>query len=152
MDRDLYDLRPEDLAKARMTAGSLGEVLDALEEDRQYLLQGEAFTPDVIETWLRLQAHAGVRPDPPAAAPMGVRSVLRHLGLSKRIGRLSRSWNAGCASARTASFPCRRSLVLGEMSAHALWHNVLFLWGRAVVPCGRLRVRRALILAAVAGL
>jgi glutamine synthetase len=52
MDRDLYDLPPEDLAKVDKTAGSLGEVLDALEQDHAYLLQGDVFTPDVIETWL----------------------------------------------------------------------------------------------------
>lgn len=52
MDRDLYDLPPEDLAKVEKTAGSLGEVLDALEQDHAYLLQGEVFTPDVIDTWL----------------------------------------------------------------------------------------------------
>jgi glutamine synthetase len=38
--------------RRRITAGSLGEVLDALEEDHQYLLQGEVFTRDVIETRL----------------------------------------------------------------------------------------------------
>jgi glutamine synthetase len=52
LDKDLYDLPPEDLAKVRMTAGSLQEVLDALEADHAYLLEGEVFTPDVIDTWL----------------------------------------------------------------------------------------------------
>jgi glutamine synthetase len=52
LDRDLYDLTPEDQTKVQKTAGSLGEVLDALEEDHDYLLQGEVFTPDVIATWL----------------------------------------------------------------------------------------------------
>jgi glutamine synthetase len=52
MDRDLYDLSSEDLVKVEQTAGSLGEVLDALERDHAYLLQGDVFTPDVIATWL----------------------------------------------------------------------------------------------------
>lgn len=52
LDKDLYDLPPDDLAKVQTTAGSLGEVLDALEADHGYLLEGGVFTPDVIATWL----------------------------------------------------------------------------------------------------
>jgi len=52
LDRDLYELSPEDLANVQKTAGSLEEVLDALEKDHDYLLEGEVFTPDVIDTWL----------------------------------------------------------------------------------------------------
>jgi glutamine synthetase len=52
LDKDLYDLPPEDLAKVEKTAGSLDEVLDALEQDHDFLLKGEVFTKDVIEVWL----------------------------------------------------------------------------------------------------
>ncbi len=52
MDKDLYDLPPEDLSRVRSTPGSLEEVLDALEQDHDFLLKGDVFTPDVIETWL----------------------------------------------------------------------------------------------------
>jgi glutamine synthetase len=52
MDKDLYDLEPEDKAKVKSTPGSLEEVLDALEKDHDFLLKGDVFTPDVIETWL----------------------------------------------------------------------------------------------------
>jgi glutamine synthetase len=52
MDKDLYDLPPEDLAKVQKTAGSLPEVLDALEQDHDFLLKGDVFTKDVIEVWL----------------------------------------------------------------------------------------------------
>jgi glutamine synthetase len=52
MDKDLYDLPAEDLAKVAKTAGSLGEVLDALEQDHDFLLKGDVFTKDVIEVWL----------------------------------------------------------------------------------------------------
>jgi glutamine synthetase len=52
LDKDLYELPPEDLAKVQKTPGSLEEVLDALEKDHDYLLAGEVFTPDVIDTWL----------------------------------------------------------------------------------------------------
>jgi glutamine synthetase len=52
LDKDLYDLPPEDLARVQKTAGSLEEVLDALERDHDYLLKGDVFTKDVIDVWL----------------------------------------------------------------------------------------------------
>ncbi|MBI4521282.1 MAG: glutamine synthetase, partial [Gemmatimonadetes bacterium] len=52
MDKDLYDLPPEDLAKVTMAPGSLAEVLDALEQDHAFLLKGDVFTKDVIDVWL----------------------------------------------------------------------------------------------------
>ena len=52
VDRDLYDLPPEELAKVPQVPGSLDEALSALEADHEYLLAGGVFTPDVIETWL----------------------------------------------------------------------------------------------------
>ena len=52
LDRDLYDLPPEELAKVPQVPGSLEEVLDALEVDHEYLLAGGVFTPDVIDTWI----------------------------------------------------------------------------------------------------
>jgi glutamine synthetase len=52
MDKDLYDLPPEDLAKVAKAPGSLEEVLDALEKDHDYLLKGDVFTRDVIDVWI----------------------------------------------------------------------------------------------------
>jgi glutamine synthetase len=52
VDRDLYDLPPEQLAQVPQVPGSLPEVLDALEADHDYLLAGGVFTPDVLETWI----------------------------------------------------------------------------------------------------
>ncbi len=52
VDRDLYDLPPEELAKVPQVPASLEEALDALEADHEYLLAGGVFTPDVIETWI----------------------------------------------------------------------------------------------------
>ena len=52
VDRDLYDLPPEELAQVPQVPGSLDESLAALEADHDYLLTGGVFTPDVIETWL----------------------------------------------------------------------------------------------------
>jgi glutamine synthetase len=52
LDKDIYDLEPEELAKVPKAPGSLDEALDNLEKDHEYLLQGDVFTPDVISTWI----------------------------------------------------------------------------------------------------
>ena len=52
LDKDLYDLPAEEMAKIDSTPGSLAEVLDALEQDHDFLLKGDVFTRDVIENWL----------------------------------------------------------------------------------------------------
>ena len=52
MDKDLYDLPPEEAAKIKQVPGSLSEALDALEADHEFLLKGDVFTPDVIETYI----------------------------------------------------------------------------------------------------
>ena len=52
MDKDLYDLPPEQLAAVPQVPGSLEEVLRALVRDHDYLLAGDVFTPDLIDTWI----------------------------------------------------------------------------------------------------
>ena len=52
LDKDLYDLPAEEMAKIESTPGTLSEVLDRLEADHDFLLKGDVFTPDVIETWI----------------------------------------------------------------------------------------------------
>jgi glutamine synthetase len=52
LDKDLYDLPPEEMAAVPQVPGSLDAVLDALEEDHKFLLTGEVFTQDVIDTWI----------------------------------------------------------------------------------------------------
>ena len=52
LDRNLYDLEPEEAAEIPSVPGSLKDALDALEENHEFLLQGDVFTQDVIDTWL----------------------------------------------------------------------------------------------------
>lgn len=52
LDKDIYDLPPEEAAKVATTPGSLREALQALESDHEFLLKGDVFTQDVIETWV----------------------------------------------------------------------------------------------------
>jgi glutamine synthetase len=52
IDKDLYDLEPAEAAKVKSMPGSLDQSLDALEKDHDFLLKGDVFTKDVIETWI----------------------------------------------------------------------------------------------------
>ncbi|HEX5578263.1 MAG TPA: type I glutamate--ammonia ligase, partial [Candidatus Limnocylindria bacterium] len=55
IDKDLYELPPDEHANVPTVPDSLGGVLDALEADHEFLLQGDVFTPDLIETWVELK-------------------------------------------------------------------------------------------------
>lgn len=52
VDKDLYELAPEEHSAVPQVPGSLPEVLNALEADHEYLLEGGVFTQDLIETWV----------------------------------------------------------------------------------------------------
>jgi glutamine synthetase len=52
VDKDLYELPPDEASSIPQVPGSLEAVLTALEEDQAYLLEGGVFTPDLIETWI----------------------------------------------------------------------------------------------------
>lgn len=52
IDKDLYELEPEEKSEVKSTPGSLEEVINALEKDREYLLKGGVFTKDLIEMWI----------------------------------------------------------------------------------------------------
>jgi len=52
LDKDIYGLPPEELATIPSAPGSLEEALAALNEDREFLLKGDVFTPDVIDHWI----------------------------------------------------------------------------------------------------
>ena len=52
LDRNIYDLPPEEARQIAKVPGSLDESLRALEQDHAFLTRGDVFTADVIETWL----------------------------------------------------------------------------------------------------
>ncbi|MDE2757754.1 MAG: type I glutamate--ammonia ligase [Acidobacteriota bacterium] len=62
IDKDLYDLAPADAANVKSTPGSLEDVLNALEDDHDFLLKGDVFTKDVIETWIDYKRDREVDP------------------------------------------------------------------------------------------
>ena len=57
LDKNIYDLPPEELAEIDSTPGSLDEALMALDEDHEFLLKGDVFTPDVIERWIEYKSE-----------------------------------------------------------------------------------------------
>ncbi len=52
VDKDLYELPPDEAASIPQVPGSLSAVLEALEDDNEYLQAGGVFTADLIETWI----------------------------------------------------------------------------------------------------
>ena len=52
LDKDIYNLPPEELAEIPSAPGSLDEALDALKADQEFLLKGDVFTRDVIDMWI----------------------------------------------------------------------------------------------------
>ncbi len=52
LDKDIYDLSPEEAAKIASAPGSLKEALNALEDDYKFLLEGDVFTQDLLDMWI----------------------------------------------------------------------------------------------------
>ena len=69
VDKDIYDLPPEELTNLPSVPRSLEEALQGLAEDHEFLLEGDVFTEDLIETWIEYKmeeevAQVGLRPHP----------------------------------------------------------------------------------------
>ena len=62
LDKDIYSLTPEELVDVPSVPGSLPGALDALENDHDFLLRGDVFTKDVIETWIEYKRENEVDP------------------------------------------------------------------------------------------
>jgi len=53
LDKDIYELGPEELAHVPSVPGSLEDALYALEKDHDFLMKGDVFTQDAIDVWIR---------------------------------------------------------------------------------------------------
>jgi glutamine synthetase len=62
IDKDLYELPPEEHENIATVPSSLEEALAALEADSDYLLEGGVFTPDLIETWIDFKRTSEIDP------------------------------------------------------------------------------------------
>ena len=68
VDRNIYEMCPEEKRDIKSVPGSLDEALDALERDHEFLLVGDVFTVDLIEKYVELKraqsAEVRLRPSP----------------------------------------------------------------------------------------
>jgi glutamine synthetase len=55
MDKDLYALPPEELAKVPQVCGSLREALENLDKNRAFLKKGGVFSDDFIDSYIELK-------------------------------------------------------------------------------------------------
>jgi glutamine synthetase len=62
LDKDIYDLSPEELKDVPSLPGSLDESLSALEEDHEFLLKGDVFTSQLIERWIQYKREREIQP------------------------------------------------------------------------------------------
>ncbi|MEV5303314.1 type I glutamate--ammonia ligase [Amycolatopsis methanolica] len=62
IDKDLYELPPEEAKDVKQVPATLDEVLNNLEADHDFLTEGGVFTPDVIETWISLKRETEIDP------------------------------------------------------------------------------------------
>jgi glutamine synthetase len=62
LDKNIYDLPPEELANIPTAPGSLEEALNALKSDKDFLLKGGVFTQDVIDTWIEYKTKNEINP------------------------------------------------------------------------------------------
>ncbi|MDJ0828896.1 MAG: type I glutamate--ammonia ligase [Desulfobacterales bacterium] len=57
LDKNIYDLPPEELAEIESAPGSLEEALAALKADHDFLLKGDVFTQDAIDMWIEYKTE-----------------------------------------------------------------------------------------------
>jgi glutamine synthetase len=62
LDKDIYDLSPEQLKDVPSLPGSLDEALKALEADQEFLLKGDVFTPQLIKRWIGYKREKEIQP------------------------------------------------------------------------------------------
>ena len=62
LDKDIYDLPPEQALEIEKTPESLAAALDSLQADHEFLMRGAVFTQDVIDTWIAYKREHEVEP------------------------------------------------------------------------------------------
>jgi glutamine synthetase len=62
VDKDIYELPPDEMAEIDQVPTSLGAVLDNLERDHDFLTDSGVFTEDLIETWIEYKRTNEIDP------------------------------------------------------------------------------------------
>src|SRR5947209_4361950 len=91
LDKDIYGLSPEELKDVPKMPGSLEEALGELKKDHEFLLKGDVFTEDVIETWIEHKIEKELNPVRPLRAGPSAENGEGALRRARRCGRAGRS-------------------------------------------------------------
>jgi len=62
LEKDIYDMAPEELQDVPSTPATLAKALESLADDHEYLLKGDVFTEDVIKTWIDYKTDKEIKP------------------------------------------------------------------------------------------
>ena len=78
LDKDIYALSPQEAEGIPVMPGSLDESLEALEADHEFLMRGDVFTEDALDTWIQYKRENEIQPL--QMYPHHMEFGLRHLG------------------------------------------------------------------------
>jgi glutamine synthetase len=62
LDKDIYALSPQEAEGIPVMPSSLEEALEELEADHEFLLRGNVFTEDALETWITYKREKEINP------------------------------------------------------------------------------------------
>ena len=105
LEKDIYSLSPEELAKVPHMPGSLDDALANLEKDHEFLLRGDVFTKDLIETWIEYKREREA--DAVRLRPVPYEFVLYYDTLSAKRARRSDEEPRGPQGPGALRVPCR---------------------------------------------
>ena len=75
LDKDIYELDPEEVSNIPSMPGSLEEALDALQRDHEFLLKGDVFTEELLRTYVDYKRSKEVDAIRLGRIPMSLRST-----------------------------------------------------------------------------
>ncbi len=108
VDKDLYELPPEEAKNIPQVPNSLLDSLEALRNDHEFLTKGGVFTEELIETWIEYKIENEIQPLAQRPHTVRVRAVLRRLtpdALAPRFSVPSRAETRGAMLFRAQSTP-----------------------------------------------
>jgi glutamine synthetase len=90
MDKDIYELPPEELRDIPKAPGSLEEALENLKKDHAFLLKGDVFTKEVVETWIWWKEENELKPSRLRPTAFDSRSTSTHSRCRQIVTRKAR--------------------------------------------------------------
>jgi len=75
LDKDIYALSPEEMKDVPKAPGSLDQAIEALKKDHAFLLKGDVFTKDVIDTWIDWKEENEIKPSRLRPTSLSLRSI-----------------------------------------------------------------------------